>query len=258
MTGSHLAAHVGSEQVPTTSLPLSGIRIIDATHALAGPFATMILADMGADVVKVEPPGGCETRRGNHEIDGTSLFFLENNRNKRSIVINLKSEHGRNVFYDLVRTGDVVIYNFSPGVAERLKIDHETLSKINSQIVTCSVTGFGDRGQLAKARAMDLVVQSTAGAVSITGEPGHPPVKAGVPTADLSTGLYSCIGILSALRDRDRTGRGLKVETSLFHSQLTLLNPIGPYALFTGQAPGQVGNRDLIKFPRRIYTRRFE
>ena len=237
-----------------TSLPLRNVRVIDATHALAGPFGMMILGDLGADIIKVEPPGGCPTRQtAPYMINGSSLFFLCNNRNKRSIVINLKSSEGLEVFYDLVRNGDAVVYNFAPGVAERLKIDHESLVKVNPKVITCNITGFGSHGPEARRPAMDLVVQAAAGTVSITGEHQRPPVKAGVPIADLSTGLYACIGIVSALRARDQTGEAQKVEASLFHSQLSLLNPMGPYALFSGETPISQGARDESVAPSQAF-----
>lgn len=238
----------------TQSLPLKGIRIIDATHALAGPFGTMILGDLGAEIVKVEPPGGCPTRQtAPHDVEGTSLFFLCNNRNKRSIVVNLKHDEGREVFYDLVRNADAVVYNFAVGVAHRLKIDHESLVRVNPKIVSCSITGYGSHGPEAQRPAMDLVVQAGAGTVSITGENGRPPVKAGVPIADLSTGLYACLGIVSALRARDVTGKAQKVEASLFHSQLSLLNPMGPYALYSGETPISQGARDESVAPSQAF-----
>jgi crotonobetainyl-CoA:carnitine CoA-transferase CaiB-like acyl-CoA transferase len=253
IAGSETMSSKDSDEM-THPLPLKGIRIIDATHALAGPFGMMILGDLGADIIKVEPPGGCPTRQtAPYEIDGTSVFFLCNNRNKRSIVINLKDKEGLRVFYELVRRSDAVVYNFAAGVADRLKIDHEALKTINPQIVTCNITGYGSHGPEANRPAMDLVVQAGAGTVSITGEPGRPPVKAGVPIADLSTGLYACLGLVAALRARDETNQAQKVEASLFHSQLSLLNPMGPYALYSGEVPVSQGARDESVAPSQAF-----
>jgi crotonobetainyl-CoA:carnitine CoA-transferase CaiB-like acyl-CoA transferase len=206
-------------------MPLEGIRIIDVTQALAGPFCAMILGDLGAEIIKVERPTGDLTRSTPpHYIDGTSLYFLTSNRNKKSIAVDLKTSAGRKILHDLVRIGDVVVYNYTPKVASRLAMDHETLVKINPRIITCSITGFGKTGEKADRPLVDVVAQSLAGAMSITGEENRPPVRAGFATADLSAGLYACIGILAALQGRATTGENVKVETSLFHSQLSLLN----------------------------------
>lgn len=224
-------------------LPLKGVRIIDVTQALAGPFAAMILGDLGAEIIKVERPTGDPTRgTPPHYVDGESLYFLANNRNKRSIGINLKSKRGREVFYDLVRHGDAVFYNYSPGVAARLGMDHDSLEKINPRVITCSITGFGERGSRAKRPLVDVVAQSLTGAMSVTGEEGRPPVRAGFATADLCTGLYGAIGILSALAGRQTTGKGMKVETSLFHAQLSLLNYHAAFSRFTGVPAKRLGS----------------
>lgn len=229
--------------VNTYPLPLAGLRIIDVTQALAGPFASMILGDMGAEVIKIERPTGDPTRdTPPHYINDESLYFLANNRNKRSIGIDLKNEAGREVFYDLVRHGDAVFYNYSPGVADRLGMDHDRLIAVNPRIVTCSVTGFGERGAHAKKPLVDVVAQSLTGAMSVTGEDGRPPVRAGFATADLCAGLYSAIGILSALLARGSTGHGMKVETSLFHAQLSLLNYHAAFSRYTGFPAKRLGS----------------
>ncbi|MCC7426457.1 MAG: CoA transferase [Alphaproteobacteria bacterium] len=223
--------------------PLAGIRILDLTQALAGPFASMILGDLGAEVIKVEAAGGDLTRTSPpHYVDGTSVYFLTNNRNKQGIVLDLKSDAGRAALHDLARISDVIVYNFSAGVVERLKIDPDTLRAINPRAVVCNMTGYGRHGPQFGRRAVDLIVQSLAGAMSITGEPGGKPVRAGVPTADLATGLYAVIGILAALQARNARGTGALVETSLFHSQLSLLNYVATYAMFAGKSPGPVGS----------------
>ncbi len=223
--------------------PLAGVRVLDLTQALAGPFATMILADLGAEVIKVEPPAGDLTRTTPpHIVEGTSLYFLTNNRNKRGIVLDLKVPEALAAFYALADVCDVVIYNFSEGVADRLRIDAATLRARNPRLVVCNMTGYGRRGPDAKRRAVDPIIQSLAGAASITGLPGTEPVRAGVATADLSTGLYAAIGVLAGLVERDRTGDGCAVEASLFHSQLSLLNYVATYCAYSGEIPQPVGS----------------
>ena len=235
-------------------LPLQGIRILDLTQALAGPFATMILADLGAEVIKIEPPTGDLTRTTPpHRVQGTSLYFVTNNRNKRGVVLNLKQPAALQAFYDLCAHADVVIYNFSEGVAERLRIDPETLRALHPRLIVCNMTGYGRQGPDARRKAVDPIIQSLAGAVSITGIPGGEPVRAGIPTADLSTGLFAAIGVLAALQGRASTGEGVSVEASLFHSQLSLLNYIGTYCLRSGQVPGPVGSGHPGTVPSQVF-----
>ncbi|OZI29784.1 hypothetical protein CAL29_16790 [Bordetella genomosp. 10] len=235
-------------------LPLAGVRVLDLTQALAGPFATMILADMGAEVIKIESPAGDLTRTTPpHIVQGTSLYFLTNNRNKRGMVLDLKAPDALAAFYDLCKVADVVIYNFSEGVADRLKIDADTLRKINEKLIVCNMTGYGRKGPDARRRAVDPIVQSLAGAVSITGVPGGEPVRAGVPSADLSTGLYAAIGVLAALHGRDRTGVGSSVEASLFHSQLSLLNYMATYCAYSGEIPQPVGSGHPGTVPSQVF-----
>lgn len=235
-------------------LPLAGVRILDLTQALAGPFATMILADLGAEVIKIESPAGDLTRTTPpHMVQGTSLYFLTNNRNKRGMVLDLKDADALAAFYDMCKVADVVIYNFSEGVVDRLKIDSDTLRAINPRLVVCNMTGYGRRGPEARRRAVDPIIQSLAGAVSITGTPGGEPVRAGVPTADLSTGLYAAIGVLAALHGRSETGTGCSVEASLFHSQLSLLNYVGSYCAYSGEIPQPVGSGHPGTVPSQVF-----
>jgi crotonobetainyl-CoA:carnitine CoA-transferase CaiB-like acyl-CoA transferase len=234
--------------------PLAGVRILDLTQALAGPFATMILADLGAEVIKIEPPGGDLTRSTPpHMVEGTSLYFVTNNRNKRGVMLDLKKPAALRAFHDLCRHADVVIYNFSEGVAERLKIDAATLRAIKPELIVCNMTGYGRQGPDARRKAVDPIIQSLSGAVSITGHPGTEPVRAGIPTADLSTGLYAAIGVLAALQGRSRTGEGASVEASLFHSQLSLLNYIGTYCIRSGEVPGPVGSGHPGTVPSQVF-----
>ncbi|MBI2225038.1 MAG: CoA transferase, partial [Betaproteobacteria bacterium] len=164
------------------------------------------------------------------------------NRNKQSIVINLKTEAGRKTFYDLVKVSDVVVDNFRPGVLERLQVDYATLSAINPRIIQCSVTGFGTEGAYKNYPAFDIIIQAISGHMAITGEPGRPPARVGIPLADLSGGIYSCKGILAALFDRERTGKGRRVELSMFDSMLTLLSYMGTMWLTNGDLPQPPGS----------------
>lgn len=221
---------------------LGGVRVLDFTHALAGPFSTQMLADLGAEVIKVEPPTGDNTRRvPPHFIDGTSLYFHAINRNKRSLSIDLKSPDGQQVLHDLIGEVDIVMSNFSPGVAQRLGITYEQLSAINPRVITCTMSSFGPH-YTGVARGTDMIAQAMAGAMSITGYADGPPARAAVPTGDLSGGFYSTIAVLAGLQYRQRTGHGIGLDTSLFHSQLSLLNYMGAYVAKTGEPIGRLGS----------------
>ena len=194
--------------------PLEGLRILDLTHMLAGPYAAMLLADLGAETIKVEPPGtGDATRRLLTEepkycIDGMGPYILTLGRNKKSVTLDLKQEAGRELFYGLVKQADVVMSNFRPGVAERLKIDQKTLEAHNPGIITLTLSGFGSSGPGKDRTAFDMVAQGYGGGMSITGEPGQGPMRAGIPIGDLGGGLFATIGVLTALHSRARsTGR---------------------------------------------------
>ncbi|MGH3387118.1 MAG: CaiB/BaiF CoA transferase family protein [Nocardioidaceae bacterium] len=204
---------------------LRGLRVLDVTQVLAGPYCGQLLADMGAEVTKVEPPGtGDQSRKSlGFTMKGEdTAAFLAVNRNKRSLTLNLKEDEGREVFYRLVRDADVVIENYRPGVAKRLGIDYPTLSAINPQVICASISGYGQTGPYADRPAHDLIAQGMSGLMSVTGEPGGPPAKVGISIADLSAGLFCAFGILSAYVARLRTGRGQYVDTSIFEAPLAL------------------------------------
>lgn len=221
---------------------LDGVRVLDFTHALAGPFSTQMLADLGAEVIKVEPISGDNTRRvPPHFIDGTSLYFHAINRNKTSFAVDLKSEDGQEILRQIIPKTDVVMLNFSPGVAERLGISYEQLSRLNPRIITCTLSSFGPHYE-GKARGTDLIAQAMAGAMSITGYPDVAPARAGVPTADLTGGFYSTIAVLAGLHHRESTGRGIALDTSLFHAQLSLLSYMGAYVARTDEPIGRLGS----------------
>ena len=225
------------------SYPLSGVRILELGQIIAGTYGSQVLSDLGAEVIKVETPDGDLGRNPSvAPYKGLSGLFLTLNRNKQSIVINLKSEEGREVFYDLVKVCDVVIDNFRPGVLERLQIDYATLSKINPRIIQCSVTGFGSEGVYKNYPALDINIQAISGHMAVTGEPGRPPVRVGIPLADMSGGIYSCKGILAALFDRERTGKGRRIELSMFDCMLSLLGYMGTMWLTNGEIPKPPGS----------------
>ncbi|MFW7340429.1 CoA transferase [Pollutimonas sp. H1-120] len=206
-------------------LPLSNIRVLDVSQIMAGPFCCMLLGDMGADVIKVEPPGvGDQTRKAmGFKLKGSdSGGFLALNRNKRSVEINLKSEPGLEAFYELVKTADVLVENSRPGVAKRLKIDYETLKEINPRLVYASISGFGQTGPWTSRPGLDLIAQATSGVMSVMGHPGGLPVKSAIPLADLGAGLFCVYGILSALMGRHSSGLGQYVDASLFETALGL------------------------------------
>jgi crotonobetainyl-CoA:carnitine CoA-transferase CaiB-like acyl-CoA transferase len=207
------------------TLALDGLTVLDVTQVMAGPFCCQLLADFGARVTKVEPPGtGDATRHsmGFKMAEGTSAAFLAVNRNKESIALDLKHEAGRAAFLRLVDTADVVVENYRPGVTARLGIDYPTLRERNPGLIYASISGFGQTGPYASRPGYDLIAQAMSGVMSVTGEPDGNPVKCGIPVADLSAGLFCTVGILTAYAARQRTGLGQYVDASLFESALAL------------------------------------
>ena len=230
--------------------PLTGVRILELGQIIAGTYGSQVLTDLGAEVIKIETPEGDLGRIPSvAPYKGVSALFLTFNRNKKSIVINLKSDDGRALFYDLVKQSDVVIDNFRAGVLERLKVDYPTLSAINPRIIQCSVTGFGGDGAYKDFPALDLVIQAISGHLSITGEPGRPPARVGIPLADLSGGIFSCEAVLAALYQRERTGKGCRVETSMFDGMLNLLSYMATHYLSTGEVPTPQGTAHEFTVP---------
>jgi crotonobetainyl-CoA:carnitine CoA-transferase CaiB-like acyl-CoA transferase len=234
------------------NLPLAQLKVLDVSQVMAGPFCCMLLGDMGADVIKIEPPGtGDQTRRSmGFRLKGSdSGGFLALNRNKRSIEIDLKNESGREVFYDLVRSADILVENNRPGVAARLKIDYPTLRAINPRLVYASISGFGQTGPWAQRPGFDLIAQAMSGVMSGTGYPGLPPVKNSTPIADLGSGLLALYGILSAIIGREQSGEGQFIDASLFETALSL--SIWETAEYwgTGRVPGPIGSANRMSAP---------
>ena len=232
------------------SYPLEGVRVLELGQIIAGTYGSQVLSDLGAEVIKIETPEGDLGRIPSvAPYRGLSGLFLTFNRNKQSIVINLKNTDGCELFYNLVKLSDVVIDNFRPGVLERLAIDYPILSKINPRIIQCSVTGFGSSGEYKDYPALDLNIQAISGHMAITGEPGRPPVRVGVPLADISGGIYASKGILAALYEREHTGKGRRIEISMFDTMLHLLTYIGTMWLTNGEVPKPPGSAHDYSVP---------
>ncbi|MGH7355718.1 MAG: CaiB/BaiF CoA transferase family protein [Candidatus Rokuibacteriota bacterium] len=229
--------------------PLAGLRVVDMTTAMAAPYCTMNLADLGADVIKVEPPEGEEMRRGAVRRNGHSATFMALNRDKRGIVVNLKTAAGVDVIHRLVGTADVFVQNYRPGAAERLGVGWETLRAINPRLVYCSISGFGGTGPYAARGGYDLIAQGMSGIISVTGDEDGSPAKAGVPISDLAAGLFGAYGILAALEHRERTGEGQLVDTSLLEAAMALTVWESCEYWVTGQAPAPLGSAHRLVAP---------
>jgi formyl-CoA transferase len=228
--------------------PLAGVRVLDLARVLAGPYAAMLLADLGAEVIKVErPETGDDTRSWGPPFAGPedgrqSTYFLSVNRGKRSVTIDLKDPAERGFVADLVRWADVLVENFRPGVMERLGLSDEWLAELNPGLVRLSISGFGEAGADAGRVGYDQIVQAEGGLMSMTGMPGGPAVKVGVPIADVCAGLFGVIGVLGALVERERTGRGQRVATSLLAAQAGIHTFQATRYLIAGEIPGPSGN----------------
>ena len=231
--------------------PLSGVVILDLTQILAGPMCAMVLADMGADVIKVEKPnGGDDNRRmGPPFIKDWSAGFLAVNRNKRSLALDLRSEAGRGVFRRLVEEADVVVENFRPGVMERLGLGYEELRNIKPSLVYCTISGFGSTGPARNRGGFDLVAQGVSGLMSITGHPNSPPAKVGVPITDLTAGLFAANGIMAAYVHALKTGQGQMVDTSLMEAGVAYTVWESSVYFAEGEIPGPLGSAHRVSAP---------
>lgn len=223
---------------------LEGIKVLDLTRVLAGPYCTMILGDLGSDVIKVEAPGGSDDTRnwGPPYTGGESAYYLCANRNKRAITLDLKSADGKKVLEKLIKQSDVIIENFKHGTMEKWGLGYEQLKTLNPQIVHCSITGFGHEGPYKDLPGYDFIIQAMSGLMSITGSEESGPMKVGVAISDIFTGLYAAIGIQAALIERNQSGMGQSVDISLFDSQISALANVASNYLVSEKIPQRLGN----------------
>lgn len=237
--------------------PLEGIRVIDLTRVLSGPYCTMILADLGAEVIKIEPPSGDDTRTwGPPFVGGESTYFLSTNRSKRSVVLDLKTPEGKQALWDLIATGDVVAENFRPGTLARLGFAWDEIHMRHPRVVLVSLSGYGQTGPLAELAGYDLIAQGEGGLMDVTGEPDRPPVKAGFAVADLGTGMWAVIGVLAALRARDVTGIGDHVDVSLLATVLGWQTYQGQAYLSAGRMASRLGSAHPTIVPYQTFAGR--
>lgn len=238
---------------PTHRGPLAGIRVLDLTRVMTGPYCTMMLADLGADVIKIERPGvGDDTRHwGPPFIDGESSYFMSVNRNKRSVVLDLKSEFGQEAIWRLIDQADVMVENFAPGVIDRLGFGHEAVLERNPSIIYASISGFGQTGPSRNRTAYDLIVNGMSGMASVTGFPDGPPVKFGPPIADIAAGMFTATAVTSALfaREQDPERKGQYLDTTMLGGQIAMLTYMAGVYFNTGVVPMRNGNRHSIITP---------
>jgi CoA:oxalate CoA-transferase len=238
-----------------TAKPLKNIKVLDLTHMLSGPYGGMILADLGCEVIKVEPPvKGEGTRRllendPDYSFNGMGAYFYTLNRNKKSLSLDLKKPEGLKIFYELAEKADVVISNFSAGVTAKLKIDFKTLKTINPKIITCTVSGFGESGPNFQRPAFDQIAQALGGGMSITGFSSSQPMRAGIPIGDLSGGMFAVMGIQAAIIDRTNTGKGQHVDISMLDCQISMLNYMATMQTMSGIVPRPIGNSHFVHMP---------
>ncbi|HZM47603.1 MAG TPA: CoA transferase [Burkholderiales bacterium] len=232
-------------------LPLEDVKILDLTHALAGPFCSTMLADFGAQVIKLEPPGFGDLARGwgIPLKNGETSYFVGLHRNKRGIVVDLKKPEGKEVFFKLVEKCDVVIENFRVDALKRLGLDYEAARRRNKGIIYCSISGFGQDGPYRERAALDLILQAESGMISVTGEPGTSGTRAGVSIADLTAGMYAAYGTMLALRVKDKTGEGQRIDISMLEGQLSLLGTSFYNYFATGKVPAPMGNAYAVVVP---------
>ena len=224
--------------------PLDGIKVLDLTRVLAGPYATMLLGDLGAEVIKIEQPGtGDESRNFGPFKNGFSLYFMSVNRGKRSITLNLKTERGQAIFKQLLAHTDIVVENFRPGTMQKLGLDYDTLKAEHPSLIYAACSGFGQTGPYAQQGAYDMIIQGMGGIISITGEPEGPPVRVGTSISDITAALFTTIGVLSALHHRNETGKGQLVDVAMLDSLVAVLENAVVRYFATGEAPKPLGAR---------------
>mgnify|MGYP001016419356 FL=1 len=235
--------------------PLEGIKVLDLTHMLSGPYGGMILADLGCEVIKIEPPvKGEATRRllendPDYSFNGMGAYFYTLNRNKKSLALDLKNPDGLHVFYQLIKKADVVLSNFSAGVTAKLKIDFKELKKINPKIITCTVSGFGETGPNYQRPAFDQIAQALGGGMSITGLSASEPMRAGIPIGDLGGGMFAVMGIQAAIISRATSGEGQHVDISMLDCQISMLNYMATMQTMSGIVPTPIGNSHFVHMP---------
>jgi CoA:oxalate CoA-transferase len=228
---------------------LEGIRVLDVSQFLAGPYCTMILGDLGADIIKIEKPTGDPTRETNVNINGQSIYFMSINRSKRSITMDLKNPRYKEIFLKMAKKADIIVENFVPGTMDKLGLSYDEIKNVNPSIIYTSVSGFGQTGPYRERGALDMIIQAMSGFMSITGEKNGRPLKAGPSIADMTAGLYAAIGTLAALNHRNATGEGQRVDIAMLDSMFSILeNSVGNYCA-TGKIPKPPGNRHGVSAP---------
>ncbi len=234
--------------------PLADIKVLDLTRVLAGPYTTMLLGDLGAEVLKIEPPGkGDDIRIMAPFINGESHYFIALNRNKKSLVIDLKKPEGVQAVMDLARKADVLVENYRPGVMDSLGLGYENLAQLNPRLVYCSISGFGAYGPLRDKPSFDIVTQALSGAISVNGSPDTPPEKLGIPLGDMVGGVYGSLAIMSAIHERHSTHRGRHIDISLLDGMLGMLGYLAQIYFVSGQSPGRVGSKHANLTPYGAY-----
>jgi len=241
----------------TLRKPLDGIRVVDLTRVLSGPFCSMLLGDMGAEVIKIEPPEkGDPVREQGGRRDGLSWYFASFNRNKKSVTLDLRDPGDKALLAQLIEGADVLVENFRPGVLARMGFDAERLERLNPRLVTCSINGFGSTGPYADRPAFDFITQAMSGFMSVNGAADQPPLRSGQPVTDLVAGLYAAFGVVNALRARDLNGRGQHVESAMMNGILSFMAYLASEHLLTGEIPARTGNDHPLVAPYGLFRAR--
>lgn len=240
--------------MPELRKPLDGIRVVDLTRVLSGPFCSMLLGDMGAEVIKIEPPGSGDPVRGQGtRKDGVSWYFASFNRNKKSVTLDLYTAEGKDLLAEMIRDADVLVDNFRPGVLAKMGFDKARLDALNPRLVTANINGYGSTGPMADLPAFDFIIQAMSGFMSVNGAADQEPMRSGQPITDLIGGLYAAFGIVNALRARDLNGRGQHVEAALMNGILSFMAYLASEHLLTGELPLRTGNNHPLVAPYGLY-----
>ncbi len=237
---------------------LKGVRILDLSQYIAGPYGTLLLGDLGAEIIKIENPEGGDLSRNLRQYThkDESAYYLSFNRNKKSLTLNFRNPKATEIFYELAKVSDVVYDNFRSGMLEKFRIDYESLKKINPRIISCSVTGFGSDSPYKDRPALDLLIQAYSGVMSFTGEPGRPPVRLGIPMGDLNGAMFAVMGVLGALYFRQLTGKGQKVDIGMLDGLISLMTYRAQYCLLGKEIPEPVGSGHVSAVPIRAFKAR--